>query len=337
MAAALHSRVFALVVLLAVATLGLVLICLGFGPGTGPSAWPTWSGNYLAPDFSAREWSIITDIRLPRVALGFLVGASLALAGLLLQTLMANPLADPYLIGVSGGAALCAVLAQEFGVRRPLSITLIAFVGGIVTMVVVMHLARFGGRLHRGTLILAGVVVNAFLASTITFILFWRQSEQSRLLAWLMGSLATPHETGVVALAGSTVIVAIGVWICAHPLNLLAMGDLAAHHLGLRVERAKWLTLIAASFLTAVAVALAGMIGFVGMFVPHAARILCGADHRILIPTTVILGGNLLVGTDSFARCAFPGGELPVGVLTAFLGAPAFLFLLIRNDKVVRV
>ncbi|HNV71404.1 MAG TPA: iron ABC transporter permease, partial [Candidatus Ozemobacteraceae bacterium] len=310
----------------------VALVCVSIGPKQAVSVFDLtlwqqfWRGEALSTD--AR---ILFQIRFPRVLLGFLVGGSLSLAGLLFQSLLQNPLADPFIIGVSGGSALAAVLAQTLlGLHDPLLIVLIAFGGGLAATVFVHLVALRAGTLHRGVIILTGVVMNAFFSAAISLTLLLAGRDMPRIFAWLMGSLNLPEPTLLLPMFTLALVVMAVVFACAHPLNLLSLGDFQAYHLGLAPERMKWLVLAAASLLTSIAVSLSGMIGFIGMFVPHAVRLTLGFDHRFLIPWSFLAGAMVLAGADTLVRLA-PTGEVPVGTVMAFLGAPVFLHILFHR------
>ena len=320
----------ALTVILALGvTLGIAALCLSLGPNsdirlTDSSVW-----NQAKSQAAIIVWKI----RFPRLVLGFLVGGSLSVAGLVFQNLLRNPLADPYLIGVSGGAGLAAVLLQLSGRHSPATITLGAFAGGLLAMIGVQFLASRSGQLNRGVLILAGVVMNAFFSAMISLSLIVAGRDMPRIFFWLMGSLNLPDQSHffpfMIAGGGAMLVL----WLFSHQLDLLALGDLQAYHLGGNPERMKWLAVACASVLTAAAVSASGMIGFIGMFVPHSARFLFGHSHRLLLPMTFLLGASLLMGTDTLVRVAPTGTELPVGALTALFGGPFFLLLLLKHAR----
>lgn len=318
--------------------LGLLLmfvtgfLCLGIGPDRSISPWdPSIWKSAISGQFDGKA-TILFSIRLPRLLLAMLVGGALALSGLIFQGLLQNPLADPFILGVSGGSGLAAVIVQRFGPHDPLTLVLASFGGGLGAIVLVERLAGQNGELDRGRLVLAGVVLNAFFAALISLLLILSGDDLPRIFAWLMGSLSMPDPSLLAPLGFLSMVAAGALWGMSHPLNLLTLGDVRAYHLGLDTVRFKRLTLFLASFLTAVAVSLAGMIGFVGMFVPHAVRIVLGGDHRLLIPGVVAGGGCLLMIADTLVRLSPAGVELPVGTLTALLGAPFFLWLLTRGS-----
>lgn len=274
---------------------------------------------------------LVATLRLPRVALAALVGGCLALAGAALQALLKNPLADPFLLGTSGGAATGAAVAALAGFS-PLVSPAAAFVGAVVASVAVAALARRGGRLDLQRLLLAGLIANAFFSAALLAVFSVASGQTARtMLFWMMGSLADATPGKVLALApygavGLAVLLAYGA-----RLNLFAVGEENAAALGVEVERAKRAVFLASSLLTGAAVAFAGIIGFVGLLVPHAARAVVGNDQRTLLPVSAVAGAALLVAADAVSRSAFAPAELPVGAVTAAIGAPLFAWLLTRN------
>lgn len=281
---------------------------------------------------------IIAEVRLPRTLLAFLVGASLSAVGVALQALLRNPLADPYILGISSGAALGAALALETGVAWAAAgfstVHLFAFAGAGVTIMVVYRIAVVEGRIPVHTLLLAGVIINAILSALILFITSLADSTSAfRLFFWLMGSLATLGFAGLGALA-VYVMLGIGV-LCgqARNLNLLAVGEEAARGLGLEIDRVKRTIFFTAALLTGAVVAVSGLIGFVGMVIPHAVRMVIGSDHRLVVPAAALVGGIFLTVADTIARSLLAPTELPVGVITALCGGPFFIYLLVSNRR----
>jgi iron complex transport system permease protein len=270
--------------------------------------------------------AIVMELRLPRALSAFAVGGLLALSGALLQVLLRNPLADPYILGVSGGAAVAALLSILAGLGTAWVMGN-AFIGSLVSTFLVFSLSRLDGAWTQTRLLLTGVVVAAGWGALISFMLaISPNSDLQTMLYWLIGDMSRathPIVANTVLLAGLTLALAL-----ARPLNLLARGDLAAAALGENPARIRVSVYFIASLLTAAAVTVAGGIGFVGLIVPHVIRLLTGADHRSLLPNTVLLGGSFLVVADTLARTAFTPVQLPVGVITALLGVPVFLFLL---------
>ena len=279
---------------------------------------------------------IVLEVRLPRVLLAFLVGASLAAVGVALQALLRNPLADPYILGVSSGAALGAVLALQMGIGWAFAgfsaLHLFAFLGAGATLVTIYRVVVTEGRVPVHTLLLAGVIINAIISALILFITSVSDSTSAfRMFFWLMGNLTTLGYAGLGALA---VLVAVGVGLLsvqARNLNLLALGEETARGLGLAVERMKRLIFLTTALVTGAVVAVSGLIGFVGMVVPHAMRMVLGADHRLLLPAAALFGGVFLMVADTVARSLLAPTELPVGVITALCGGPFFIYLLIRH------
>jgi iron complex transport system permease protein len=274
---------------------------------------------------------IVTRIRLPRIALGAIVGFALALAGVVMQGFFRNPMADPSIIGVSSGAAVGAVAFIVLPLSVPFGRSAFAFVGALLAAFTVYLIATEGGRTPVATLLLAGVALQTFLGAAISFLLLHAGDDLETAVYWLMGHL---HDStwGRVRLALPVVLVFFVVLLAyARDLNVLLLGEEEAHTLGIDVERTKRVLLATSSVVTAAAVSVAGVIGFVGLIVPHAMRLVVGPDHRILLPTSALAGAVFLVATDTVARSG--AAEVPVGIVTAALGAPFFLYLL-RNREV---
>jgi iron complex transport system permease protein len=278
--------------------------------------------------------AIVQSLRLPRTVLAALVGAGLAVSGATFQALLRNPLAEPYILGVSGGAAVGAVGAILLGLGTiSWAIPLAAFAGAAVAILLVLRLAiGVGGTMDTRVLLLSGVVVGAFFNACILLALTFSDTESFRsAIFWMMGSFsgATWRGSGVVALyLAPALLLLLGL---ARALNLLSVGEETAAYLGISLERTKLLAFGAASLLAASAVAVSGVIGFVGLIVPHVIRINWGSDYRFLIPASALLGATFLVATDAIARTAAAPSEIPIGVVTAFVGVPFFLWLLRRR------
>lgn len=275
---------------------------------------------------------VIIELRLPRAASAFATGGMLALAGALMQVLLRNPLADPYVLGVSGGAAVAMLGAMFAGFTTTLVLTGSAFAGALLSIMLVFTLARGAGSWSTVRLLLTGVVVASGWGALISFLLSVAPAQQLHsMLFWLMGDLSYAQRPAM-ALG----ILTLGLILSlsrARDLNLLAHGELQAGALGLDTRPLQLRIYLMASLLTAVAVTLAGSIGFVGLIVPHLARLLGGNDQRIILPASVLLGGSLLVIADTIARTALAPTQLPVGVITAFVGVPLFLWLLRRDRR----
>ena len=319
---------------LAILTAALALT-LVLALGIGAAAIPP--GDVLAAllgnaDETTR--TIIRDLRLPRAVLAILIGGGLAVAGAVFQALLRNPLAEPYILGVSGGAAVGAVAVIAFAASAPAWVLpLAAFVGGIGTIALVFRIAAAVGRaLDTRVLLLAGVVVGAFFNAVILLLLTLADVETFRsAVFWMMGSLASATWASVGLLALYLAPALVVLLALARPLNLMAVGEESALYLGTRVERVKRSAYLVASLLVAAGVAAAGVIGFVGLIVPHALRLLWGGDHRLLLPGSAIAGGAFLLLADTLARTVAAPGELPVGVVTALIGVPVFVVLLTRR------
>jgi iron complex transport system permease protein len=281
--------------------------------------------------------TILFDLRLPRLVLLLLVGASLAGSGAAYQGLFRNPLADPYLIGVASGAGLGAIAAMT--IQWPYTtlgwmfVPLAALLGGVGAVLVVALLARVGKTVPTTNLILAGVVVSSFCTAVSSMLMINASGELRRALVWLMGGSTMSGWAPVLAVLPYTLLGAIILLAVGHPLNVLQFGDEQAAQLGIRVTRVRWLTVIAATMMTAAAVAYAGIIGFVGLVIPHLIRLVWSSDYRKLIPLSFLGGAALLLVTDVVARTMMAPQEIPVGILTALIGAPFFLWILRRSKS----
>ena len=314
--------------------LGLVAVMvLGVGIGATElgitDVWDALRGRLEGPD---RD--ILLLIRAPRILLAGLIGAALGLSGAVFQALLRNPLAEPFVLGVSGGAALGAVLAIAFGGTAGAGVVpLAATVGAVCAIFGVLKIASaVGPALSPRVLILAGVVMSALFNAVIMLILALSTAEEIRdALFWMMGSLGAASWTDVRLLALYGVPATVVLLGLARPLNLLALGEEPALYLGVAVERTRTIALVVTSLLVGAAVAVSGIIGFVGLVVPHAFRILWGADHRLLLPASALGGAAFLIATDTVARSMISPAELPTGVITALIGVPVFLVLLIRR------
>jgi iron complex transport system permease protein len=284
---------------------------------------------------SSQEELILFSVRLPRIIFAGIVGASLSLGGVVFQAMLRNPLADPYVLGISGGSALGAITGIIIGASSfYLGIPLLAFCGALVTVFLVFVVAGgTRGPLLDNSLLLSGVVVNAFFSAAILFFLSIVNSmELHSITFWLMGDLSRASfqeiSLAAICLFGGFLII----YAQARKLNLIVQGEETALHLGVNVERTKQLLLIVTSLITAVAVSMAGIIGFIGIMVPHMMRLVFGSDHRLLLPTAALFGASFLVIADTVARLVLAPAELPVGVITALCGAPYFIFLLKRKS-----
>jgi iron complex transport system permease protein len=275
---------------------------------------------------------IVFGLRLPRIALGVLVGAALSVSGASFQALLRNPLADPYVLGVSSGAALGAILSLAWFPHAAWTMQALAFVGALLTITAVYFLGRRNGNLDSTTLLLAGIIAASFLSAIIMFLMTTLSGRDLRGMAfWLMGDLATPPALHLRFLF-IVLLLAIGaIYTTASDLNLILTGEQEAHHLGVNVARVKFVVYVSASFLTGLAVSLSGAIGYVGLLIPHVIRMLFGSDYRLLIPASALGGAIALTLADTLARTIVAPTELPVGAMTAAIGAPIFIYLLRRR------
>lgn len=332
-------RLFGIVSLLLIALAAAILISTSLGAVRVPLS-DIAAALLHRRALSETQHTILFAIRLPRVLASALVGAALALSGLMFQGLFRNPLADPYIIGASGGAALGAcigiVFLAQFSIFGFSATALLAFAGAVLTMIVVYALARSKGRTGGVTLLLAGFAVGTMLSnSTYLFEVFDPNPSFGHrvVLAWLHGSIGIP-EWG--QLAVTTLLFAFAA-MCALPLmrrlNTLALGDDYAHQLGIRVETTRLGITLTASLLTAIAVSLGGLISFAGLIVPHVVRLMIGPDHVRMLPITLLAGAIFLIATDTLARTLFAPSEAPVGVLMVFIGGPFFLYLLRKGKR----
>src|SRR3989344_3266775 len=272
---------------------------------------------------------VVLELRLPRAAAAFAVGGLLALSGALLQVLLRNPLADPYVLGISGGAACAALLSMLAGLGLGF-VRGNAFLGALLSMLLVFGLSRLGSTWTQHRLLLTGVVIAAGWGALISLILALAPAAQVQgMLFWLIGDLSYATQPGM-ALAALLAGLGVSLWF-ARALNLLQRGENTAAALGENPARLRFAIYLIASLLTALAVTLAGSVGFVGLVIPHILRMLGGADHRFLLPSCVLLGGGFLTVADALARSLTAPAQLPVGVITALLGVPIFLYLLIRS------
>ena len=278
--------------------------------------------------------SIVFAVRLPRIALGILVGASLSAAGAGFQALLRNPLADPYVLGVSSGAALGAIVSLIATPHVPGAIQLAAFAGAAVTIAAVYFLGRRGGQLDSATLLLAGIVAVSFLSAAIMFLMTMLPGRELRGMAfWLMGDLQSPPSINSRWLYLLLVIGVGSIYTTSSDLNLILTGEQEARHLGVNVSRVKLVVYVAASLLTGLAVSVSGAIGYVGLLVPHLMRMMFGSDYRVLIPASALGGAILIVFADMLARTVVAPTELPVGAMTALVGAPVFIYLMRRRVR----
>jgi cobalamin transport system permease protein len=283
--------------------------------------------------------TILLQVRLPRVFLGFLVGCSLASVGVALQALLRNPLADPYVLGVSSGAALGVSIAVLFGVGTTMlavsALPLCGLGGGVIALLVIYRMAATYDRLPIYSVLLAGVILNAIFSALVMFVTSIMDPNRSfGMMTWLMGSLTAPAYPTLLVFS-LYLIIGLGLLFKqVRVLNIMALGEEPARSLGIDTDRAKRYIFLLSALITGAVVSVSGMIGFIGMVVPHAIRLIVGADHRLLMPASALVGGTFLIVADTFARTLLSPSEVPVGILTALAGGPFFIYLLVwRKDR----
>lgn len=333
---------------LSVLLVGLLAIAVVVNLALGASDISLWGalGKLLSgEELTTLERVVFWDIRLPRIILCVLVGAALAVSGAVMQGLFRNPLADPGLVGVGAGAGLGAIISIVLGGLLPVGLQSLfgsyvtpvaAFVGGWGSTLVLYRVSTRGGRTSVATMLLAGIALGALAGAVSGILVYMADDQQLRdLTFWSMGSLAgATWEKSMIA--GPVILLAIAgsTWL-AHGLNCLALGEAAAAHMGIPVQRMKNAAIFSVAAATGVAVAATGGIGFVGIVVPHVLRLATGPDHGTLLPNAALLGGALLLGADLISRTIIAPAELPIGIVTAVLGAPVFLWILLKRRGLV--
>lgn len=330
----------------AVALLIITIASLSFGPtgislGSLPRALSAGFGSETTDPVLRREQLVLFGIRLPRMLLGVFVGGALAIAGAMMQGLFRNPLADPGLIGVSSGAALAAVATIALGSTPALAwmrvfgfyaLPVAAFFGGLTTSLVLVWIANRGGAISVATLLLSGVAIAAIAGALTGLMAYISDDRELRdLTLWSMGSLAGSSWTKVSAVLPFTIALAIVTPSLTRALNGFLLGEAEAYHLGIEVERVKLVIVVTTAAAVGSAVAVAGVVGFVGLVVPHFVRLLTGPDHRMVLPISAVLGAALVVGADVLARIIVAPAELPLGIVMAAIGGPVFLHLVLSR------
>lgn len=292
------------------------------------------------PNLDEASSNILWNIRMPRVVLAGLVGASLAMAGAAFQGLLKNPLADPYTLGVSSGASVGAVMTLFFGISIPFlglfTLPILSMVGAFLTMLIVMGFAKLIDRsMKMETIILTGIIFSSFLGSLISLMIALTGEELRQIIGWLLGSVSMRGWPYVTMALPFMIFGSLLLWLNRRELNALVYGEERAQHLGVDVKRRKMLILTGGSILTGAAVSVSGTIGFVGLVVPHMTRMLWGSDHRHVLPLSFINGATLLIICDLVSRTIISPSELPIGVITAFIGAPVFAFIFWKQRRKV--
>lgn len=332
---------------LAIALVVVAIIAVAFGSFLIPMASvastvikriPFFSSLFTLQSVKRSTETIIMQIRLPRVVLAILVGSALSTAGVVYQALFRNPMADPYIIGVSSGGALGAAVAFMIGINMSgwgvSAVPVFAFVGSALTAFVVYQLARRGSKIPVASLLLSGLAFGAFINAILSFLLIVKGEDLHRIFFWLLGGFSARNWSHVKMCLP---FICLGLFFSiavAKDLNIALLGDERAQHLGLEVERLKKVIFLFTSMLVAAAVSVSGLIGFVGLMTPHILRLIIGPDHRYLVPASALGGGLFLLLADLFARTILAPTEIPVGIVTAFFGVPFFIFLLKRKGQV---
>lgn len=281
--------------------------------------------------------TIITRLRLPRVIVGGLVGAGLSVTGTAFQGIFKNPLADPYTVGASSGGALGAALAiilkSKIGFGGLSIVSVFAFAGSLLATLTVYILGKVGGKVSTTAVILSGVALNALLSSLMSIILLFNKEQMSQIIYWTMGSFSASNYDQVVILLFGVILGIAILYIYSRDLNVMLLGEESAKVLGINTDRLKIIILFTGAFITGLCVSVSGIIGFVGIVIPHIIRIILGPDNRIIIPFAAIGGAMFLIAADTISRILIPPVEIPVGILTSAIGGPFFIYILLKNKK----
>lgn len=315
--------------------LASVTFAVTFGPAaiTPAEVWASIAHHlgFGESPLSPLRDGIVWELRLPRVLTAAAVGAGLAMSGVVMQAITRNPLADPYLLGLSSGASLGAVAVLLLGAA--LLLPLAAFLGAVLALTLTLLLAGSFGQITPGRTVLAGIAVSALASAVTSLIIFWTVTIDSyrEILGWLLGSLAGARWPAVAIAFGALLIAGVPVLLSGRVLDAFAFGDTSAATLGVNVSRVRWTMLTATALLTGAMVSVSGAIGFVGLILPHAVRLMVGPRHRMLLPLSALVGASFLIWADTLARSMFDPRELPVGIVTAIIGAPIFALLLARR------
>jgi iron complex transport system permease protein len=297
-------------------------------------------GNLMLPEnIDGTHMKIVLDLRLPRIIVSALVGAGLSIVGAALQGMFKNPMADPYVLGISSGASLGAAIAIVVGLEYTfLGIgykTLFAFFGALATIICVYNISRVGNKVPTITLLLSGVALSYLLSSIVSIIMIFNRNQTEQIVFWILGSVSASSWEQVMLMFPVVFLGIIAIISFSKDLNVISTGEETAKSLGIEVEKVKKLLILICSVIVASCVSVSGVIGFVGLIIPHTVRLVVGSDHRALLPFSVIGGAAFMVVCDTIARNAIPPVEIPVGAITAMFGAPYFIFLLYKNKKKV--
>lgn len=292
-----------------------------------------------ASDISPQDIKVIFDIRLPRIFMAIIVGIALSSSGVIFQGVFRNPMADPYIIGVSAGAAFGATIGLLFAGNIKLislsATSIFAFLGAIGTTFLIYNISKIKGKISVLTLLLSGVALSSLLTSIISFIMIYRTQDLAKVYFWIMGGLSNSSWTNFMTIMPVIVIIMAASSFFMRDLNVMSLGDERANQLGVQTEKLKQVLLILASIMAAAAVSVSGIIGFIGLITPHIMRMIVGPDHKILYPTAAISGGIVLLLSDTIARIILSPREIPVGIITSIIGVPFFIYLLVKSKKQV--
>jgi iron complex transport system permease protein len=281
---------------------------------------------------TAAERTIIVSLRLPRIVLAMLVGSGLSIAGVVFQALLRNPLAEPYILGVSSGGTVGAIIAISLSLgASAITTPLASFVGSAAVMFLVYGIAHRRGQLDTNTLLLGGVMIGAFFNAAVLLIVAVFNQELRNAFLWLMGNLSSANPDAILVVAPFVLLASLLLLLQARKFNLISTGDETAMQLGVEVGKIKRLSYLLASLITGLVVSVSGVIGFVGLLIPHICRMLFGPDHRLLLPASFLLGASFLIGADILSRILLAPSEIPVGAITAAVGAPVFVWLLRKH------
>ena len=288
-------------------------------------------------DISKSQVSIIWNLRLPRVLLGVIVGASLSMAGAAFQGMFKNPMADPYVIGISSGAALGAsiaiILKINFEILGFSTISLFAFIGALIAVTLVYNIAKVKNQVPVTTLLLSGVAIGQFFTAIMSFLMVFFNNDMNKIIYWTLGSLSGKGWDPVLTISIPVILGMLLLSLYARDLNIMLTGEESAKSLGVNVERTKIYIILIGTFITSIAVSVSGIIGFVGLIIPHIVRLIIGPDHRILLPASALMGGIFMIFADTIARTIISPIEIPVGIITAIFGGPFFIYLLRSKKK----
>lgn len=343
-----NAKTIKYIVILLLVLVLMVLICASIGSArisfkdTGlilVSFIPGFNRFIDTAQLDSQDIVIISQIRLPRIMLAVFVGIALSSAGVIFQGLFRNPMADPFVIGVSSGAALGATIGLVFiggaGLLGISTTAVFALIGALATTFLVYSIARTRGKVSVITLLLAGIALSAMLGSITYFIMIFKVSDMAKVVFWVMGGLTSASWNSLFIVAPLITVFVIISGFFMVDLNVISLGDERAAQLGVQTEKIKKTMLIMASFTAAVAVSVSGIIGFVGLITPHILRLIVGPDHKILYPTSALAGGIVLLLSDTMARTVLMPREIPVGIITSIIGVPFFLYLLVRSKRQV--